>query len=70
LLFGHLSCRAKSAQPAGLGVNVTIVYFEFSIPIFMFATAVEGVARLYRLRIMEFLIANRARPVALHRTAK
>jgi hypothetical protein len=34
----------------------------------MFATAVE-VARLYRLRIMEFLIANRTRPVALHRTA-
>jgi hypothetical protein len=53
----------------GLGVNVTIVFFEFSVPIFMFATAVE-VARLYRLRIMEFLIANRTRPVALHRTAK
>jgi hypothetical protein len=35
----------------------------------MFATAFE-VARLYRLRIMEFLIANRTRPVALHRTAK
>jgi hypothetical protein len=42
----------------------------FSISIFMFATAVEGVARLYRLQIMEFLIVNRTRPVAPDRTAK
>jgi SAM-dependent methyltransferase len=55
---------------AGTEVSANVVFFEFSIVIFMFAMAVEGFVRLYRPRIIEFMIAHRRNQLSPYRAAE